>query len=44
MNGLGYDGMARKSRRGTQKTRTSALPAEEFIDAAGEPSGDCRTA
>jgi REP element-mobilizing transposase RayT len=28
MNGLGYDGMARKSRRGTQKTCTSALPAQ----------------
>jgi hypothetical protein len=26
MNGLGYNGMAKKSRRGTQKARTSALP------------------
>ncbi|MGH9448453.1 MAG: transposase, partial [Terriglobia bacterium] len=26
MNGLGYNGMAKKCRRGTQKARTSALP------------------
>jgi hypothetical protein len=31
MNGLGYNGMAKKSRRGTQKARTSALQDRKIL-------------